>query len=285
MTDPYKVLGVSQTSSLDEIKIAYKKLARIHHPDLNAGNKKSEEKFKEIAHAFALIGTFEARAKFDAGETNEQKQEQYDDYIKSKTKHRSPPHQGNEDFFSSFFRNGNEPHFRGADQIYSLEINFKESALGAQKTITLPNGKNLQVEIPAGITSGKKLRFKGQGGQGLGKGPYGDLYVQINVHPSDKFKQEGKDVISEVSVSIFEAINGGEVEIETIDGKILLSIPPGVSTGTKVRVKGKGIGTKGQRGSHLALIKVVMPKIPSTEFKNSMSLLEKKFQYNPRTCN
>lgn len=304
MNDPYLILGVNKTSSLGEIKEAYKKLARKYHPDLNPGKKESEEKFKEVSHAFDLIGTAEAKSKFDSGETDEQKQQQYEEFMKNRGRHRGPTYKEtqdkggrysyeyasgmDDDIFASFFRksqsqnSGNGFNYPGEDELYLLEIDFKESAVGVQKTLTLPNGKKLQVQIPGGITSGQKLKFKGQGKPGIGTGISGDLYIQVNVKPSEKFKREGKDIVSEVLISFFEAINGGVVEVDTVDGKVMLTIPAGVTTGTKVRIKGKGAGKQNERGHHLAVIKVVMPKDPPPELKSSIALLEKQFNYNPR---
>jgi DnaJ-class molecular chaperone len=305
MKDPYKILGVTKSSSIDEIKAAYKKMARKYHPDLNPGNKASEETFKEVAHAYELIGTPEAKAKFDRGETEEQKQEQYEEFVKNQGKRSGPTYQQtqdkggrysyeyaagmDDDIFSSFFgknkkqQSGNQFDFPGEDELYQMEIDFHESAVGGQKILTLPDGKKIQVQIPGGITSGKKLKFKGMGKPGMGKGGPGDVYIQINVKPSEKFKREGNDIISEVPLSLFEAMNGGEVEVETVDGKVLLKIPAGVTTGTKLRIKGKGAGKENERGYHLVLIKVVMPKDPAVEFKESMAQLQKQFNYNPRT--
>jgi DnaJ-class molecular chaperone len=304
MNDPYNILGVTKAASLEEIKAAYKKLARKYHPDLNPGKKESEEKFKEVAHAFDLIGTAAAKLKFDAGETDEQKRHQYDEYMKGTGKPRGPTYQEtqdrsgrysheyaagmDDDIFSSFFgRNKNQQsssgfNHSGEDELYQLEIDFRESAVGAEKFITLPNGKKLQVQIPGGITSGKKLKFKGQGKPGIGTGTQGDLYIQISVKDSEQFTRVGHDIISEVSISFFEAMNGGEVNFDTVDGKVMLQIPAGVTSGTKVRIKGKGAGTKEERGNHLALVKVVMPKSPSVEFKESMAQMEKQFHYDPR---
>lgn len=305
MKDPYQTLGVSSSASLDDIKSAYKKLARKHHPDLNPGSKAAEEKFKEISHAFNLIGTAEAKAKFDRGETDEQKQHQYDEYMKNQGSRGGPFYQEtqnsggrysseyasgmDEDIFSAFFgRNKNRQRsggfdFPGEDELYQMEIDFKESAIGAERILTLPNGKKLQVQIPGGITSGMKLKFRGQGGAGVGKGPPGDAYIQISVRPSEKFQREGQDILSEVPISLFEAINGGEVEVETVDGSVMLKVPSGVSSGTKLRIKGKGAGKVNERGNHLAVMKVMTPKAPSAEFRQAVAQLQKQFNYNPRT--
>lgn len=193
-----------------------------------------------------------------------------------------------DDIFSSLFgenkshQNGSGYDYPGEDELYQLEISFYESVLGAQKNLTLPNGKTLQVQIPGVITSGQKHKFKGQGKPGIGTGATGDLFIQIHVIPSEQFKREGKDIVSEVSIRFFEAINGGDVAVDTIDGKIMLKIPTGVTTGIRVRIKGKGAGKSNERGDHYALIKVVMPLGPSVEFKESIALLEKQFNYNPR---
>ena len=305
MKDPYQILGVVKSSSLDEIKTAYKKLARKYHPDLNPGNKESEDKFKEVAHAFDLIGTAEAKIKYDRGESDEQKQHQHDEFLKNQGRKSGPYYHEtqdkggrythdyasgmDDDIFSAFFNNrrnqsgGSGLDFQGEDELYQLEINFHESAIGAQKDLTLPNGKKLQVQIPAGITTGKKLKFKGLGKPGMGKGAPGDVYIQINVRPSEKFKREGSDIFSEVPISFFEAMNGANVEVETVDGKVMLTIPPGVTTGTKVRIKGKGAGKEAERGHHLAINKVVMPKDPPPGFKESIAELQKQYNYNPRT--
>jgi DnaJ-class molecular chaperone len=221
MNDPYLVLGVTKKASLEEIKAAYKKLARKHHPDLNPGKKASEEKFKEVAHAYEQIGTADARAKFEAGETPEQRQQEYDESVKRNS--RGPTYQEtqqkggrysydsaagmDDDIFAAFFgknkaqQAGHRSNDPGGDELYQLEIDFHESAVGGQRVVTLPNGKKLQVQIPGGITSGQKLKFKGQGKADPGAGTPGDLYIQVTVKPSEHFKREGKDIISEVAVS------------------------------------------------------------------------------------
>lgn len=306
MTDPYAALGLAAGASLDEIKKAYRKLAKKYHPDLNPGNKEAETKFKEASHAFDLIGTPEAKAKWDRGETDQQKQQQYEDYTRS-GRRQGPRYgqtqggggrysysfgeeMGDDDIFSSFFgggrRGGGSPggnfNIPGNDETYKLEVDFKDAALGGETLITLPNGKKLQVKIPAGIQEGQKLKFKGLGGQGIGQGPPGDAYIEIQIRSSDKFKREGKDILSEVPISIFEALGGGEVPVETIDGNVLLKVPPGVSSGSRLRIKGKGAGMGEGRGNHLVELRIVTPKNPDAEFQKSMNDLSEKFAYDPR---
>ena len=307
MSDPYQVLGLQKSASLDEIKKSYRKLAKKYHPDLNPGNKDAEKKFKELSHAFDLVGTKEAREKFDRGETDEQKQDMHDEYVRQQKSHgrQRPFYQqtqeaggrytssfgeemGDDDLFSSLFGSKGRQSaggfdYAGEDQLYQLEVDFLEAAVGGEKVITLPSGKKLQVKIPAGIQPGQKLKFKGLGGEGLGKGAPGNAYVQISIKPSEKFQREGNDILSEVPVSFFEAILGGEIEVPTIDGSVMLKIPAGISTGARLRIRNKGAGTGDKRGNHIVVLKVVMPKDPAPELKEAMTNLADKFSYNPRT--
>jgi DnaJ-class molecular chaperone len=302
MTDPYATLGVSKNASLEEIKLAYRKLAKKYHPDLNPGNKEIEAKFKDVAHAFDLIGTKEAKEKFDSGETDEQKQHMYEEYMRNQGKRRQGPFYHStqdgssryssafgegidDDIFSSFFGRGGRAQsmdFPGQDEKYQLEVDFKEAALGGEKIITLPNGRKLQVKIPPGIQEGQKLRFKGLGGAGIGKGAPGDAYIEISIKPSPHFIREGQNIISEVPISFFEAIQGAEIEVETIDGPVLLKVPPGVSSGTKLRIKQKGAGAGDKRGNHLVSLKIVMPKDPPPALRQEVAELATRFSYNPR---
>lgn len=308
MFDPYSTLSVNQNASQEEIKKAYRKLAKKYHPDLNPGNKEAEKKFKDISHAFDLIGTEESRKKFDAGETTEQQQKQYEEYMRQNAGRSGPfYHQTQgagtrysnsfeedidaEDFFSELFgeragRRGRRAQggmqFPGEDQIYKMEIDFKEAALGTEKVITLPNGKSLQVKIPAGIEEGKKLRFKGHGGEGYGGGPKGDAFVEIRIRPHPEFHRHGMDILSELPISIFEAVNGGEVAVTTIDGIVMMKIPPMVSSGSKLRIKHKGFGTGETRGNQIVTLKIVLPKEMPEEFKKTMADQAVKFPYNPR---
>ncbi len=191
MLNPYETLGVSKTATIDEIKKAYRSLAKKNHPDLNPGNKKAEEKFKAISHANDLIGTPEARAKFDSGEINEQQYQEQQQRHQQRQYRRGPegPRSdrysqsygdqfGGEDFFEDLFKSHKAKSAPPSshDTHYHMPISFQESVLGSEKVITLANGKNLQIKIPSGITSGTKLRFKNQGAQ-----EGGDAYIEIKV--------------------------------------------------------------------------------------------------------
>lgn len=298
MKDPYEVLGVKKTSSQDEIKKAYRKLAKKNHPDLNPGNKEAEKHFKEASHAFDLIGTPEARSKFDRGETDEQAQKQYEEYMKNqhhggRSSFYNTQKEGGrysssfdaEDLFENLFGGGHKKrgmNLQGEDLNYKMEVSFKEAALGGEKTITLPNGKNLQVKIPAGIEAGKKLRFKGFGEPGIGNGPPGNALIEISVAPSPGFTREGHDIIVEVPISFLDAITGGEIPVPTLEGEVLLKVPSGVSTGSKLRIKGKGAGVEGARGNEIVVLKVVTPKNVDPALKSAMENLKTQFNFNPR---
>ncbi|MEZ4814179.1 MAG: J domain-containing protein [Bdellovibrionota bacterium] len=279
MQNPYETLGLKPEATQTEIKNAYRKLAKKHHPDLNPGNTKNEEKFKEIANAYALIGDPESRKKYDAGETEAAEQAQRQQYYShSQARPNSRYSQSfdfDDDILNSIFggagatssrgrtRAGATFSIPGEDIVYRMEVDFKDAILGTEKTLTLPGGKNLQTKIPPGIKSGQKLRFAGQGGPGHGGARAGDLYVEISVRPSEEFTRVEQNIESEIEVPLAEALLGGSIPANTVDGSILLNIPAHSNTGTKLRIKGKGVpSNKAERGDHIFKIKVMLPKKP-----------------------
>jgi len=291
MSDPYQILGVPKTAAQEDIKKSYRKLAKKYHPDLNPGNKEAEKKFKEVSHAFDQIGTDEARAKFDRGEEFEQQNQRRGGPSFYDTQHEGGRYSysfgdemGGADFFENLFGGARhrDINFPGEDINYKMDVDFREAALGAEKVITLADGKNLRVKIPAGIDSGKKLRFKGKGHPGVGQGAAGDAYVEINVKPLEGFTRKGKDILSELPISFLDAITGGEIEVPTIDGNIMMKIPAGVSTGTKLRIKGRGAGPADNRGHQIVVLKIVMPKNIDPALKEAALNLKDQFNYNPR---
>ncbi|HXH31909.1 MAG TPA: J domain-containing protein [Bacteriovoracaceae bacterium] len=301
MVDPYEILKVPKTASPEEIKAAYRKLAKKNHPDLNPGNKEAEKKFKLVANAYDLIGTPDAKGKFDRGETNAQKQHSYEEQVRQDQGRKRPSYQntqqgggrytssygenmGEDDLFSSIFGKTNRGFdSNGPDEMYHLEVEFLEAALGGEKMITLPSGKKLQVKIPSGIHEGKKLKFKGLGGPSKGNGVAGDAFVQISIKASENFKREGNDIISELPISFFEAISGTEIEVATIYGNVMMKIPQGMTSGSRLRIRNKGVGGSVEtRGNHVVVLKVVMPKEPTQEFRDAVAGLTDRFNYNPR---
>jgi len=285
-TNPYTALGVDTKSSQDEIKSAYRNLAKKFHPDLNPGNKKAESQFKEINSAYEQIGTVEERAKYDRGQAEAEEAKQYAG--NSRGPFYSQTQQGggrytsqfegiDEDILNSIFsqmgrqRTGG---FQGPaeDELYQMEIDFKDSILGGEREIALPSGKKFRVKIPSGVESGTKLRFAGKGEPSAPGAPPGDVYVQLNVKPSLTFKRLGKDLEVEISVPFSDAILGGEVKVPTIDGSILMNIPPNVSSGQKLRVKGKGVldPATNSRGDQIAILKIKMPENVDAEFRKAV---------------
>lgn len=300
MKDPYSVLGVAKTATQDEIKNAYRAIAKKNHPDLNPGNKEKEARFKEAAAAYERIGTPEARAKFDRGETEEAFQGAGAGARGGPFYYETGGQGGgrygfdfgggggfDEDVFEQLFRGGGGRRARGSnapgeDQLFQMEVDFRDSVLGAEREITLPGGKQLRVKIPAGVESGSRLRFKGQGGPGHGKGQPGDAYVEILVRPHPAFTRNGRDLETELPVTFYDALTGAELEVPTIEGKVALRVPPGVSTGSRLRVKGRGVGPlQGHRGDLFVRLKVVMPKIPPDELRAAAAEWKKKFPYEP----
>jgi DnaJ-class molecular chaperone len=288
MKNPYEVLGVSKTATQDEIKSAYRKLAKKLHPDLNPGNKEIENKFKEVAAAYELIGTADQRAKYDRGETQEQQQQQWQQqrqYSRGQGPFYWETQGGGGDsrysfsdidpeIFESIFGQARGGGFGGSgrqrqrgpqDSHYQLEIDLKDAVLGAEKEITLPSGKRLKVKIPPGIKSGQKLRLAGQGDGG------GDAYIEIIERPSEKFRRVGDDLYIDAPISFADAILSGDVIVPTIDGQVSLKIPKGVTTGTKIRVKGKGAPKRGGgRGDQIVNVQIDIPKDIDPQLENAV---------------
>ncbi len=278
MRNPYEVIGVSKTATQDEIRNAYRKLAKKHHPDLNPGNKANEDKFKEITQAYETIGTAENRTKYDNGEFDEaahsqQRNRQYSSHTQGGPGARySSSFDFDDDLLSSLFggsarsqgRSRQSPFaMAGEDLNYKLDVDFKEAILGTEKTLSLPNGKHFQTKIPPGIKSGQKLRFTGKGGMGSGGGPSGDLFVEISVKESSEFIRNEENIESEIGISIADALLGGEVQVSTVDGNILLNIPAHSNSGSKLRIRGKGVpSNKGTRGDHIVKLKILLPDPP-----------------------
>jgi len=283
MKDPYVILGVAKNASISDIKKAYRGLAKKYHPDLNPGRKiESEVKFQEIQHAYECLGTPEAKSQFDRGETEKQQQQRgpsFYDTQQNGGRYSSVFEQNfsAEDIFGDIFAGAKSKAFVNEDELYRISVEFKEAAQGGEKIITLPNGKKLQVKIPAGIEEGKKLKFKGLATTG------GDMYIQIAINPLEGFRREGQDILTELPISFFEAISGAEISVPTIDGQVILKIHPGVSTGSKLRIKHKGFGIGDTRGNQIMTIKIVMPREFNPKLKNAISEIEKNFSYNPRT--
>jgi DnaJ-class molecular chaperone len=273
MRDLYEVLGVQKTDSEAAIRAAYRKLAKRHHPDLNPGKPEAAERFKEISAAWEILSDKEKRARYDRGEIdaagNETPKERhfYRDFGDAAGQERYRSHSGfTQDDIDSFFsqafgqagrdRGGQGFSMRGADAQYGLTISFVDAANGATRRLTLPDGRTLDVRIPAGVRDGHVLRLKGQGMPGMGKGPPGDALIEITVAPDPVFRREGDDIIVELPVTIKEAVLGASLEVPTIRGRVRVTVPPNSGTGTRLRLRGRGIG---QHGHQFVELNVVLP--------------------------
>ena len=271
MNDPYKILGVERDASAAAIQKAYRKLAKLHHPDLNPGKPESEAKFKEISAAHTLLSDPEKRAAYDRGEIDAEGTAQaprgfYREHGErpGRAKYQSDP-SFDDEALESLFRNafGNRPRdgfaLRGADLHFTLSVGFIEAAKVGVKRLTLPDGGVLDVTLPAGIADGQLLRLKGKGAPGVGGGPAGDALIEITVNPHPFFRREGKDVIVQLPVTIQEALVGAKVRVPTIAGPVNVTIAPRSSSGTRLRLRERGIAG----GHQFVELKIVLS--PSEE--------------------
>lgn len=295
MRDPYEVLGVAKAASPEQLKKAYRKLAKKLHPDLNPGNKAVEQQFKEISAAYDLVSDPEKRARYDRGEidasgTERPQRSYYRTYAESGdgAKYRDFGGEGfsAEDLFADLFRDrhGRERTFRarGADVTYTTAVDFLDAARGAKRRVTLNDGKTLDITIPPGTEDGQTLRLKGQGRPGIGGGEPGDAFIEVRVQPHAYFTRQGSDIHLEVPVTLPEAVLGASIAVPTIDGKVTVKVPPGSNTGTSLRLKGRGVAREGRRGDQYVKLKVVLPDRPDEELKDFLGRWSKEHPYDVR---
>ena len=296
MKDPYEVLGVSKTATPEDIRKAYRQLAKKLHPDLNPGDKRAEERFKEVSVANDLLSDPEKRRRYDAGEIDASGAETppphgryYREYAGG-TGHPYESAEGYADFaegndlFAELLRRSREQARRapGADLHYELHVAFLDAVNGAIRTITLPQGGTLDVTIPAAVEDGQVLRLRGKGAPSPGEGPPGDALVQIVVEPHRYFTREGDDVRVELPITLKEAALGGEVRAPTPTGSVILKIPKSSNTGDTLRLKGKGVKTRRGAGDELVTLKVVMPNEIDAELENFLGGWTPPANYDPR---
>ena len=272
--DPYKVLGVARSASADEIRSAYRKLVKELHPDRNPGDKAAEDRFKQVSAAFDQIGDAEKKARYDRGEIDEDGHERGPRFHGGETGgFRSGDAAGFEDIndlFSDLF-GGRRRGFsaRGQDFRYQLTVDFFDAVNGAKKRVTMPDGRTLDISIPAGLRDGQTLRLRGQGGPGQGEGPAGDVYVETKVSPHAFFERDGDDIHLEAPITLKEAVLGGKITIPTIEGVVSVNVPAGSSSGAVLRLRGKGVkrSKSGAAGDQYVKLKVVLPSPPDEELE------------------
>jgi len=265
--DPYAALGLTRSATDKEIRSAYRKLAKEHHPDHNPNNKKAEEAFKAVGAAYAILGDKEKRARFDRGEIDAEGNERGPfgggGFGGGQGFHGGGNQFNQEDlgaFFSDMFSGGGtgadfgggpfggrRRTRRGADRSYTLTVSFEDSVLGTTSRVTLPEAGTVEVKIPAGIEDGQTLRLSGKGGAGMGENaPAGDALITISVTPSTIYTRDGRDLRANVPVDLETAILGGKIVIPTPKGQVTMKVPPHSDTGTVLRLGGRGVAEHGQ---------------------------------------
>ncbi|MCA8883454.1 MAG: DnaJ domain-containing protein [Rhodobacteraceae bacterium] len=305
--DPYGVLGVAKTATDDEIKKAYRKLARELHPDLTGGDTAKSERFKAVSAAYDLLRDAERRRRFDAGEIDASGQERPQrQYYRSHAE--ADPSQRYEfsgdfddlgDIFARAFRDRSGPGgpgsggfggagfdrvpLRGRDLHFHLEVSFLDALTGAGKTVTLPESGTLEIKIPPGIEDGQTLRLSGKGGPGANGGPPGDALVRVSVRPDPVFTRDGDDVTMELPISIDEAVLGASVEIPVPGGRVKLKVPPNSSSGRVMRLRGKGVARRtGTAGDLRVTLRIVLPEAEDPSLADAVRTWRAAHVYDPR---
>lgn len=277
--DYYKILGINKNASDDDIKKAYRKLARKLHPDLNPNDKEAHAKFQQINEANEVLSDPEKRKKYDTYGENWKNAEQFEQAKQQQQYGGRSGAQyqefsgdfGNEnfsDFFESLFgsrqggrRGGSQAKFRGQDYNAELHISLRDAYHTHQHTLDV-NGKKVRITVPAGIENGQVIKLKGHGGAGVNGGPNGDIYITFIISDDPKFKRAGNDVHITEDIDLYTALLGGQVTIETLSGKLNLKVKPETQQGTKVRLKEKGFPVykkEGQFGDLIVSYNIILP--------------------------
>ncbi len=297
MKDPYEVLGVAKTATPEEIQKAYRALAKKLHPDLNPGNKKSEERFKEVSAAYALLSDADKRRQFDAGEIDASGAERprepyYRDFAAGRDAgHPYENRSGYADFaeaddiFAELLRRQAREarRARGRDLLYHLAVDFLDAVNGATRKLTLPEGGALELAIPPGVQEGQVLRLRGKGAPSPGEGEAGDALVEISINPHRFFTRQGDDIHLDLPVTLAEAALGGKVKVPTPTGSVLLTVPKGSNTGSVLRLRGKGAPRPGGgHGDEFVRLKVMLPVEPEPELEAFLANWTPGPDYDPR---
>ncbi len=294
--DPYAALGVARTATQDEIRSAYRKLAKELHPDVRPNDRTAGERFKRVTAAFNLLSDTALKSRFDRGEIDADGNEKplfgyrggpgaahARGYSSSSSAADSAFDLG--DIFSDLFGStasatGSRASFgkmRGRDIRLPLEVDFVDAIRGARRRVQLSDGRSLDVTIPPGVTEGQVLRLKSQGGPGVQGGPPGDALVELRIKAHHLFRREGDDVHMDLQVSITEAVEGAKIQVPTVSGPVTLTIPEGANTGKVLRLKGRGVGEKGDQFVRLM---VMLPDGPDDDLKKFLRKWAKR-DYSP----
>lgn len=281
--DYYKILELPKTASEADIKSAYRKLARKYHPDLNPKNKEAEKKFKELNEANEVLSDPEKRKKYDEYGKD---WKHADEFKKAQQQSQRNPNQQQEyggftgdfsDFFESMYggssaNKGRQTKFRGQDLNAELHLNLKDVYKAQQQTLTV-NAKNIRLTFPAGIENGQIIKIAGHGASGANGGPNGDLYITFSINNDTKFKREGSNLYATVDLDLYTALLGGDVLVDTFDGKVKLKVAPETQSGTKVKLKGKGFPVYKKENEFGDLYITYQIKLPTTLSEKEKELL------------
>ena len=312
MRDPYQVLSVPRSASDAEIKSAYRKLAKKYHPDTHAGDETMRARFHEVTTAYEQIRDASVRTRHRRGDGSSDTARHADfragAFRQASGQTRETAQDGasapdgtfefmagagdaaGDDMFGDIFgglKNAGKRAFRtrGSDQTYDLSATFLEAALGAKRRVRLPNGKTLEVKIPAGVEQGQHIRLKGQGGPGFGGAAAGDVLITVAVEPHRLFRREGRDIHLDLPVSLREAVWGAKVAVPTIHGPVTLSVPEGSNGGTRLRLKGKGIKPQaggGPAGDQYVTLSLKLPDAPDGALRDFLKTWRPGMAHNPR---
>ncbi len=302
--DPYKELGVSRTASADEIKKAFRKLAKELHPDKNPGNTVADERFKRITAAFDLVGDAEKRAKYDRGEIDADGREQFRGGgfggAGGGRASGNPFGQGGggqagfenidlDEIFGGMFgggagrgRGGAGSGYapRGQDVRATLEISLEDAISGNTRRIQFSDGRTLDVAIPKGASDGQTIRLKGQGAPGRG-GVAGDALIELKIAKHPVFTREGADLTMDLPVTLYDAVLGGKIPVRTPEGTVSMTIPKGSNSGKVLRLKGRGAFADGRRGDLLAKLMIMLPETEDPALINLAQGMRDKGPYKP----
>jgi curved DNA-binding protein len=277
--DYYKILELDKSASESDIKKAYRRLARKLHPDLNPNDESAKRKFQQVNEAHEVLSDPEKRKQYDKYGKDWKHAEQFE---KAGQERRQSQNYGQQEYasgagfdesdYSEFFesvfgrgaggRRGGSTKFRGQDFRAELKLDLKDVFHSHQQTLTV-NGKNIRLTIPAGVENGQTIKISGHGGEGVNGGPKGDLYITFSIANHTKFKREGSNLYTDVDLDLYTAVSGGEVTIDTFDGKVKLAIKPGTQTDSKVKLKGKGFPVYKKEGEFGDLFVTWKIKIPT----------------------
>ncbi|PBQ30648.1 molecular chaperone DnaJ [Sphingobacteriaceae bacterium] len=292
--DYYKVLEIDKSASEADVKKAYRKLARKYHPDVNPNDESAKQKFQKINEANEVLSDPEKRKKYDQygkdwqhSEAYEQARQQQQQSYGGQRSYQGGGDFGGEDFsdfFSSMFGGGGSSFgggrntkYKGRDMNAELSLDLKDVFTSQKQTITV-NGKNIRMTIPAGLENGQTIRIKGHGGEGANGGPAGDLLITFSIKNNTAFKRDGSNLYSNQDLDFYTAVLGGDVTINTFDGKVKLKVPAGTQSGTKVKLKGKGFPvykSEGQFGDLYVTYQVKVPTNLSAKEKELFEELQK----------